>query len=82
MKHFEEALHDYNENLRLRGMVLVKVTPRYLRHYFVTNVMNAKGGNLAIAQRAARYENLNTTRRYAHVDEDEVHDAVIRAADS
>jgi integrase/recombinase XerC/integrase/recombinase XerD len=81
-RHFEEALREHNEELRLRGMVLVKVTPHYLRHYFVTNVMNATGGNLAIAQRAARHENLNTTRRYAHVDEDEVHDAVIRAADS
>ena len=62
-------------------MAPVKITPHYLRHYFVTNVMNATGGNLAIAQKAARHENLNTTRRYAHIDDDEVHDAVLRAAE-
>lgn len=80
--HFEAALQEYNQQLQLRGMAPVKITPHYLRHYFVTNVMNTTGGNLAIAQQAARHENLNTTRRYAHVEEDEVHDAVIRASDN
>lgn len=36
------------------------------RHYFVTMVMLASGGNLKMAQELARHESTQTTQRYAH----------------
>jgi site-specific recombinase XerD len=36
------------------------------RHYFVTMVMMASGGNLKMAQELARHESTLTTQRYAH----------------
>jgi len=42
------------------------------RHYFVTTVVIATGGNLKIAKELARHENIRTTQRYSHYAEDEL----------
>jgi site-specific recombinase XerD len=42
------------------------------RHYFVTMVMMASGGNLKLAKELARHESLTTTQRYAHFADSEL----------
>lgn len=42
------------------------------RHYFVTVVMVASGGNLKMAQEMARHESTQTTQRYAHFTKSEL----------
>jgi integrase len=42
------------------------------RHYFVTMVMLASGGNLKMAQELARHESTITTQRYAHFTNSEL----------
>jgi integrase/recombinase XerC len=42
------------------------------RHYFVTMVMLASGGNLKMAQELARHESTQTTQRYAHFTNSEL----------
>lgn len=42
------------------------------RHYFVTVVMIASGGNLKMAQEMARHESTQTTQRYAHFTKSEL----------
>jgi integrase len=44
----------------------VNVRVHDFRHYFVTMVMLASGGNLKLAQELARHESTVTTQRYAH----------------
>jgi len=44
----------------------VRVRLHDFRHYFVTMVMLASGGNLKMAQELARHESTMTTQRYAH----------------
>jgi integrase len=43
-----------------------------LRHYFVTTIMRASGGNLKLAQELARHESITMTQRYAHYSESDV----------
>lgn len=47
-----------------------KITPHSFRHYFVTRVVRKKG--LEYAQIVARHENMQTTKRYTHLNDDEV----------
>jgi site-specific recombinase XerD len=48
------------------------ITPHSFRHYFVTTVLQATGGNIHLAQRLARHSNINITERYAHLADDEL----------
>lgn len=48
------------------------ITPHSFRHYFVTTVLRASGGNLKLAQELARHRNITITQRYAHLSDDEL----------
>jgi site-specific recombinase XerD len=48
------------------------ITPHSFRHYFVTTVLIATGGNLKLAQELARHRNIAVTQRYAHLTDDEL----------
>ncbi|MGD9092389.1 MAG: tyrosine-type recombinase/integrase [Anaerolineales bacterium] len=48
------------------------ITPHSFRHYFVTTVLQATGGNIHLAQRLARHSNIGITQRYAHLSDDEL----------
>ncbi|MEW6404034.1 MAG: tyrosine-type recombinase/integrase, partial [Chloroflexota bacterium] len=48
-----------------------KITPHSFRHYFVTCVLRGTG-NLRYAQELARHENIETTKRYTHLTNDEL----------
>lgn len=48
------------------------ITPHSFRHYFVTTVLRASGGNLKLAQELARHKNIAVTQRYAHLSDDEL----------
>ena len=48
------------------------ITPHTFRHYFVTTVLRASGGNLKLAQELARHRNIAVTQRYAHLSDDEL----------
>ncbi|HNN14635.1 MAG TPA: site-specific integrase, partial [Anaerolineales bacterium] len=47
------------------------ITPHTFRHYFVTTTLRATG-NLAIAQRLARHENIQVTNRYTQLADEEL----------
>ncbi|MBI5348560.1 MAG: tyrosine-type recombinase/integrase, partial [Chloroflexi bacterium] len=49
-----------------------RITPHTFRHYFVTVVLRASGGNLKLAQELARHKNVSTTQRYAHLSDDDL----------
>ncbi|GAB4530126.1 MAG: hypothetical protein Fur0018_17170 [Anaerolineales bacterium] len=51
------------------------ITPHSFRHYFVTTVLQGSGGNLKLAQKLARHENIAVTQRYAHLSDDELDQA-------
>ena len=48
------------------------ITPHSFRHYFVTTVLRASGGNLKLAQELARHRNIAVTQRYAHLSDNEL----------
>ena len=48
------------------------ITPHSFRHYFVTTVLRASGGNLKLAQELARHQNIAVTQRYAHLSDDDL----------
>ena len=48
------------------------ITPHSFRHYFVTTVLRASGGNLKLAQELARHQSISVTQRYAHLSDDEL----------
>lgn len=48
------------------------ITPHSFRHYFVTVVLRASGGNLKLAQELARHKNIAVTQRYAHLSDDDL----------
>ncbi len=48
-----------------------EITPHTFRHYFVTTTLRATG-NLAIAQRLARHENIQVTNRYTQLTDAEL----------
>ena len=51
-----------------------KITPHSFRHYFVTSILRVTG-NLVKAQKLARHENIETTKRYTHLADDELDEA-------
>jgi site-specific recombinase XerD len=48
------------------------ITPHSFRHYFVTVVLRASGGNLKLAQELARHKNIAITQRYAHLSDNDL----------
>ena len=48
------------------------ITPHSFRHFFVTTVLRASGGNLKLAQELARHKNIAVTQMYAHLSNDEL----------
>ena len=48
-----------------------KITPHSFRHYFVTATLRGTG-NLAIAKKLARHENIAMTERYTHLTDEEL----------
>ena len=48
------------------------ITPHSFRHYFVTTVLRATGGDIHTAQKLARHSNIGVTERYAHLSDDEL----------
>jgi site-specific recombinase XerD len=48
------------------------ITPHSFRHYFVTTVLQATGGDIHLAQRLARHSDIGITQRYAHLSDDEL----------
>ncbi len=48
------------------------ITPHSFRHYFVTTVLQATGGNIHVAQKLARHTSISITERYAHLADDEL----------
>jgi integrase len=48
------------------------ITPHSFRHYFVTTVLRATGGDIHTAQRLALHSNISVTERYAHLSDDEL----------
>lgn len=48
------------------------ITPHSFRHYFVTTVLRASGGNLKLAQELARHKNIAVTQLYAHLSDDDL----------
>jgi site-specific recombinase XerD len=48
------------------------ITPHSFRHYFVTTVLRATGGDIHTAQKLARHSNISITERYAHLSDDEL----------
>lgn len=48
------------------------ITPHSFRHYFVTTVLRATGGDIHAAQKLARHSNIGVTERYAHLSDDEL----------
>jgi site-specific recombinase XerD len=48
------------------------ITPHTFRHYFVTVVLRATGGNIRLAQELARHRSITTTQRYTHLSDDEL----------
>jgi len=48
------------------------ITPHSFRHYFVTTVLQATGGNLRVAQELARHTSITVTQRYSHLTDDEL----------
>ena len=51
-----------------------KITPHTFRHYFVTSILRGTG-NLRYAQELARHENIETTKRYTHLTNEELNKA-------
>jgi site-specific recombinase XerD len=48
------------------------ITPHSFRHYFVTTVLRGSGGNIKMAQKLARHQDIGVTQRYAHLADDEL----------
>ena len=48
------------------------ITPHSFRHYFVTTVLRATGGDIHTAQKLARHSNIGVTERYAHLSDDKL----------
>ena len=52
-----------------------QISPHSFRHYFVTIVLHATGGNIRIAQELARHSSIATTQRYTHLVSGELDEA-------
>ncbi len=49
------------------GKVGARIKPHDFRHYFVTTVLLASGGDLKLAQELVGHKSITTTQRYAHL---------------
>jgi len=49
-----------------------RITPHSFRHFFVTTILIGSGGNLKLAQKLARHENITITQQYAHLYDEEL----------
>ncbi|RME78405.1 MAG: hypothetical protein D6784_02410 [Chloroflexi bacterium] len=49
-----------------------EITPHSFRHYFVTTVLRATGGDVEVARKLARHADISTTMRYAHLSDEEL----------
>jgi integrase/recombinase XerC len=56
----------------LGKVYLNQITPHSFRHYFVTTVLRATGGDIEIAKKLARHADISTTMRYAHLSDEEL----------
>ena len=65
----------------LEGAETGTITPHSFRHYFVTTVLRASGGNLKLAQELARHKSISVTQRYAHLSDDELDEGYWRIFD-
>jgi site-specific recombinase XerD len=59
----------------LGDIYLYEITPHSFRHYFVTTVLRATGGDIEIAKKLARHADISTTMRYAHLSDEELDEA-------
>jgi integrase len=48
------------------------ISPHKFRHYFVTSVMQGSGGDIRLAQKLARHQNIQVTERYHHLTDEEL----------
>ncbi len=55
-----------------------KITPHSFRHYFVTSALRSTG-NLKIAQELARHKNIEVTKNYTHLSNEELDKAYYEA---
>jgi site-specific recombinase XerD len=63
--------------LRLAG-IRKDLAPHSLRHTFAANLMKSSG-NLGIVQRSLRHKHIQSTMRYAHIEEEDLKNAVERS---
>ena len=54
------------------GTAPVHITPHTFRHYFVTTILRATGGDIHTAQKLARHSSISVTERYAHLSDEEL----------
>lgn len=57
------------------------ITPHSFRHFFVTTVLRASGGNLKLAQELARHKSIAVTQRYAHLSDEELDEGYFKIFD-
>ncbi|MDY7041118.1 MAG: tyrosine-type recombinase/integrase [Chloroflexota bacterium] len=75
----EKLVKQYAE-LALPPEEVEGITPHSFRHDFVTRIVS-ETGNIHLAQRAARHENISTTERYTHLSDEEVNEAYRKVFD-
>jgi integrase/recombinase XerD len=63
--------------LRLAG-IQKDLAPHSLRHTFAANLMKSSG-NLGIVQKSLRHKHIQSTMRYAHIEEEDLKNAVERS---
>jgi site-specific recombinase XerD len=63
--------------LRLAG-IRKDLAPHSLRHTFAANLMKSSG-NLGIVQKSLRHKHIQSTMRYAHIEEEDLKNAVERS---
>lgn len=66
----------------LGNRYLREITPHTFRHYFVTTVLRATGGDIEVAKKLARHADISTTMRYAHLSDEELDRAYYEIFDS
>ena len=71
----------YGYSMAKHPRPLYRLTPHSLRHYAITNFCRKNGGNVMLASKFARHNNLQTTQIYLHVDKNELYEGIERAQD-
>ncbi len=62
-----------------RPVPLYRLTPHSLRHYAITNFCRKNGGNMMLASKFARHNNVQITMTYVHVQKNELYESIERA---